>query len=472
MSRLGRTCLSPWARTLVHDKSAVERVNAVNLRKPLILTVVASALVGSLAMNGLSASAASVPGVSSTEIVLGMQLPQTGGASPGYNKIDDAARAYFDYVNSKGGVNGRSIKLVAKDDTYKAGVTITTARELINNDKIFAFFGSVGTQTHLSVVKDINRRGIPDILVNSGYSGFYTDPKKYPNSFGGLGTYTVEAKILGKYLKEKYADKKIGILYQSDDFGRNALAGLTAAGLKFEAKKTAASFVSGTHGSIGLGTQIGQLKANGVEVVIIAAVSSATAVAYATAAALAYKPTKWAVMSVGADSTTFQTILGARGTPLATSAALLAGTISASHIPAAGDADDEFVKAFKKINTDFNKGPDKTWDFNVLHGMNIAYIATSALMGTGKDLTRAKLVSYMEKNGAKLSNAAFSPLGYSASTHEAFTGFWLGEYDASLVLKPLDGKRVVYTTDSGSGLVTVSNYQRPAIAADALPKVA
>ena len=448
-------------------------MNAVNLRKPLILTVVASALVGSLVMNGVSATAASVPGVSDTEIVLGMQLPQTGAASPGYNKIDDAARAYFDYVNSKGGVNGRSIKLVVKDDEYKAGRTITTARELINNDKIFAFFGSVGTQTHLAVVKDINRRGIPDLFVNSGYSGFYTDPKKYPNTFGGLGTYTVEAKILGKYLKEKYADKKIGVLWQSDDFGRNALAGLTASGLKFEAKKTSASFVSGTHGSIGLGTQIGQLKANGVDIVIIAAVSSATAVAYATAAALAYKPTKWAVISVGADSTTFQTILGARGTAPATSAALLAGTISASHAPAAGDADDEYIKAFKKINDDFNKatGSGKVWDNNVFQGMNLAYLATSALMGVGKDLTRAKLVSYLENNGAKLSSAAFAPLGYSKSTHEAFTGFWLGEYDASLVLKPIDGKRVVYTTDSGSGPVTVSNYKRPAIAADALPKV-
>jgi hypothetical protein len=106
-----------------------------------------------------------------------------------------------------------------------------------------------------------------------------------------------------------------------------------------------------------------------------------------------------------------------------------------------------------------------------MQGMNIAYLATAALLGVGKDLTRAKLVSYLKQNGSKLSSAAFSPLGYSATTHEAFTGFWLGEYDASLVLKPLDGKRVVYTTDSGNGPVTVSNYQRPAIAADALPKV-
>ena len=275
------------------------------------------------------------PGVSATEIVLGMQLPETGAASPGYNKVDDAMRAYFDYVNSKGGIGGKKIRLEVKDDGYKAGLTISTASSLINKEKVFAFIGSIGTQTHIAVIKDINRRGIPDLFVNSGYSGLYTDPKKYPNTFGGLGTYVVEAKILGKYLKEKYSDKKIGILYQSDDFGRNALAGLTAAGLKFEAKKTAASFVSGTHGSIGLGTQIGQLKANGDDIVIIAAVSSATAVAYATASALAYKPTKWAVMSVGADSTTFQTILGARGTPLATSAArkALAGVSRTSPTP-------------------------------------------------------------------------------------------------------------------------------------------
>ena len=256
-----------------------------------------------------------------------MQLPQTGPASPGYNKVDDAARAYFDYVNSKGGINGRNIKLVANDDTYKAGLTISTASKLINEDEIFAFFGSVGTQTHVSVIKDINRRKIPDIFVNSGYSGFYTDPKKYPTTFGGLGTYTVEAKILGKYLQEKYPDKKIGILYQSDDFGRNALAGLTTAGLKFEAIKTAASFIAGTQGSLGLASQMSQLKANGVEIVIIAAVSSATAIAYATANAIAYKPEKWAVMSVGADATTFQGILFSQKVPLAVSAALLAGTI-------------------------------------------------------------------------------------------------------------------------------------------------
>jgi len=450
-------------------------VNAVKNRASLSrsprksLATAAAVLAGALALTALPAQGASTPGVSDTEIVLGMQLPQTGAASPGYNKVDDAIRAYFDYVNSKGGVNGRKITLVVKDDTYKAGLTVSTASALINKDKVFAMVGSVGTQTHISVIKDINRRGIPDLFVNSGYSGFYTDPKKYPTTFGGLGTYVAEAKILGKYIKETYAGKTVGILYQTDDFGRNTVEGLATAGVTFTAKKTAATFIAGTQGG-GLDAQMQQLKDNNVDVVVVGAVASAYAAAVGSALKIGYKP-QFVVISVGSDATTFQTILGAKGTPAATSAALLAGTISASHAPAPGEADDEFVKAFKKINDEFNKGPSKTWDNNVLQGMNIGYLTTAALQGAGKNLTRPGIIKYIENNASKLSSAALAPLGYSAKTHEAFTGFWIGKYDATTLLKPIDGTRKMWTTDSGKGAVTELKYTRPAIAADALPKV-
>jgi ABC-type branched-subunit amino acid transport system substrate-binding protein len=424
-----------------------------------------------------------------SDIVLGMQLPQTGPASPGYNKIDDAMRGYFDYVNSKGGIGGKKIRLEVKDDGYKAGLTISTASSLINKEKVFSFVGSVGTQTHIAVIKDINRRKIPDVFLNTGYTEFYK-PATYPTTFAALGTYVTEAKIVGKYLKETYADKKIGILYQTDDFGRNALKGFTDAGLKFEAKKTSASFISGTQSNPGLVSQISQLKANNVEIAIIAAVSSATAISLLTAAKLGYSPEKWVVISVGADATTIQTIAGSQGVAPAASAALLKGLISASHAPAPGDASDEYVAAFKKINDDFNKGPDKRWDNNVMQGMNIGYMTVGALMGTlntktvfsAKNnrtcqanakkgtLSRVCFIDYMESNGSKIESAAFSALQYSATTHEAFSGFWIGAYDDKTVLQPVGGTRVVYSTDSGSGPVTVSNYKRPAIAADALPK--
>ena len=451
-------------------------MNAVKNRASLsrtprgVITAVAALAVSALAVSILPAQAATTPGISATEIVLGMQLPQTGSASPGYNKVDDAMRAYFDYVNSKGGVNGRMIKLVVKDDAYKAGLTVTTASALINKDKVFAMVGSVGTQTHISVIKDINRRGIPDLFVNSGFSGFYTDPKKYPTTFGALGTYVAEAKILGKYIKENFATKKVGIIYQTDDFGRNTVEGLKTAGLTFAPRTTAATFIAGTQGSLGLDAQMKQLKDNGVEVVIVGAVASAFAIAAGAAARLAYRP-QFVVISVGSDATTFQTILGAGGLPAASSAALLAGTISASHAPSPSETSDEFVKAFIKINDDFNKGPDKRFDNNVLQGMNIGYMMTAALQGAGKNLTRPGIIKFVQENGAKLSNAGLSPLGYSASTHEAFTGFWIGKYDAKTALIPVDSTRKVWTTDSAKGAVTELKYTRPAIAADALPKV-
>jgi hypothetical protein len=164
--------------------------------------------------------------------------------------------------------------------------------------------------------------------------------------------------------------------------------------------------------------------------------------------------------------------------------------ITASHAPAPGDASDEYVAAFKKINDDFNKGADKRWDNNVLQGMNIGYMTVSALNGTlstktvfsAKNnrtcqanakkgtLSRVCFIDYMESNGSKIESAAFSPLQYSTTTHEAFNGFWIGAYDSATVLKPIGGTRVVYSTDSGNGPVTVSDYKRPAIAADALPK--
>jgi len=467
-------------------------VNAVNIRASLsrkkLIGLTAVLIAGSMTLAEIPANAAAGDVSGSSDIVLGMQLPETGPASPGYKKIDDAMRGYFDYVNSKGGIGGKKIRLEVKDDGYKAGLTISTASSLINKEKVFAFVGNVGTQTHISVIKDINRRGIPDVFVNSGYTDFYK-PATYPTTFAALGTYVTEAKIMGKYLKEKYADKKIGILYQTDDFGRNALKGFTEAGLKFEAKKTSASFISGTQSNPGLVSQISQLKANGVEIAIIAAVSSATAISLLTAAKLGYSPEKWVVISVGADATTVQTIAGSQGVSAAASAALLKGMISASHAPAPGDSTDEYVSAFKKINDDFNKG-DKVWDNNIMQGMNIGYMTVGALMGTlntktvfsAKNnktcqanakkgtLSRVCFIDYMESNGSKIESAAFTPLQYSTTTHEAFSGFWIGSYDEKTVLQPIGGTRVVYTTDSGSGPVTVSDYKRPAIAADALPK--
>jgi branched-chain amino acid transport system substrate-binding protein len=90
----------------------------------------ASALITAVSML-LSASPAQAadPGLTKSSIKLGITIPMTGIASPGYNKIPGAMKAYFDYVNANGGVNGRKISLVVKDDQYIPTLAVARANE-------------------------------------------------------------------------------------------------------------------------------------------------------------------------------------------------------------------------------------------------------------------------------------------------------------------------------------------------------
>jgi len=208
-------------------------MKAMNRRK-LITASAVLAVVG-LAATALPAQAAEV-GVTSTQIKLGMTVPMTGTASLGYNKIPGAAKAYFDYLNANGGINGRKITLVVKDDRYVPTEAVSKTNELILKDKVMALLSPLGTANVKAVATSVNpaRRGIPVLFVNTGFSGF-ADTKKYPTPYTVLPSYIMEAKIMGQYIKENMADKKIGLLYQDDDFGSDALAGFKTAGVLYNA---------------------------------------------------------------------------------------------------------------------------------------------------------------------------------------------------------------------------------------------
>ena len=153
------------------------------------------AIAAALSVPAGAANPAADPGVSKTEIVIGTTTPLTGPASPGYKDVAPGAQAYFDYVNSRGGINGRKIKFVVKDDQYNPALTKKVTSQLILSDKMFALFGGLGTPSHSAVVADLNRRGIPDVFVNTGASSF-DNPRKYPTTFPYFPSYTVEAKVM------------------------------------------------------------------------------------------------------------------------------------------------------------------------------------------------------------------------------------------------------------------------------------
>ena len=428
-----------------------------------------------LVASGMPAQGAAIPGVTKDTIVLGMTSAQSGAASPGYNKVGPAMKAYFDYINDKGGVFGRKIELKLRDDKYNPTSAVNNVNRLILNDKVFALVGNLGTATHTAALKrtPIIKRGVPDLFVNTGYSGF-ADPKKYPTTFMYLPSYIMEAKVMAKYIKDELPGKKVGILYQDDDFGKDGLAGFKAADLKF-VDGGVQRYASLSQATVGLKTQMENLQKSGAEVIIIFGVTSATAAALSAAATIGF-PTTWRPQfifgSVGADPTTLLTLARATTPALqARTLASLTGALSLSFLPAATDDSDEYIKEFKKINTAYNKDARfNTWDNNVLVGMNQAMLIVQALRAAGQNPTRASLISALKSKGSTFASAGYSK--FDAANHVGYTGYWVGKFNSTGVIAPVGGGApVVYTADSSptNGTVTVSTFKRPAVPADAVP---
>jgi ABC-type branched-subunit amino acid transport system substrate-binding protein len=380
----------------------------------------------------------------------------TGTASLGYNKIPGAAKAYFDYLNANGGIYGRKVTLVVKDDRYVPTEAVSKTNELILKDKVMALLAPLGTANVKAVASSVNpgRRGVPVMFVNTGFSGF-ADAKKYPTTYAVLPSYVMEAKIMGEYIKENFAGKKIGLLYQDDDFGTDALAGFKTAGTNFAIK---VPYASGSQAAATAAGWITKFKAAEVDVVILFGVTSASLYMLATAAQLKYAP-QWMIGSVGGDATT----LKLAGVP----AGVLYNAIGFSPVPATTDMKDEYVKLFSDIYA--KAVPGSAFDLNVLLGMNSAFMAAQALKAAGQNPTRKSLLAAIDSKGATFANSALVPLGYSKTSHVGLTGYWVGKFSPAGDLAPIGGTYVAYTTDSGSGAVVKSTYVRPAMPAKGLP---
>jgi branched-chain amino acid transport system substrate-binding protein len=400
------------------------------------------------------------PGLTATTIKLGITLPMTGIASPGYNKIPGAMKAYFDYVNANGGVNGRKISLVVKDDQYIPATAVARANELILRDRVFALVGTLGTASTKALTSStqLSRRGIPSLFVNTGWSGF-ADKKAYPTTFSILPSYQMEAKIMAQFLKDKYPGKKLALLYQDDDFGRDALAGFKTAGLTFD---TLIPYASGSQALPATGAGwISRLRTAAPDVTVVFGVSSATTALLGNAFAAGWVgKTQFVLGSVGGDATTIAaTNRGLVG--------LLNGAKGLSFAPAPSDSSDEYIKLFQTIYAAAQ--PTQTFDNNVVAGMSNAFLAVQAIKAAGKNLTRKGLINTIETKGSTFANPFLTPLGYSTTSHVGATGYWIGTYGPTGALTADGGKYTVYTTDSGNGPVVESTYKRPAMPAKGLP---
>jgi branched-chain amino acid transport system substrate-binding protein len=167
---------------------------------------------------------ANAPGVTDDTIKLGSSYPFSGPASA-YGTIGRAAKAHFDWVNSKGGVNGRRIEFVTLDDGYDPARAVSNARRLITQDKVFALFNTLGTANNLAIWDYVNQQKVPHLYVATGASDWGKDVAKHPYTIGWQPDYVTEATAYADYVKQNKPSAKVAVLYQNDSFGKDLLSG-------------------------------------------------------------------------------------------------------------------------------------------------------------------------------------------------------------------------------------------------------
>ena len=402
-----------------------------------------------------AALTASAPGITPTQITIGSHQPLTGPAAPGYSEIAPASAAYFAYVNAHGGVNGRKIVYKYLDDGYNPTKTASVVRQLVLQDSVYAMFDGLGTPTHLAAVGFLNAQKVPDVFIASGCE-CWNDPSKNPQTFGWQLDYVREGKILGQYVKQHFAGKKVGFFYQNDEFGQDGVKGLL--------DELPASMVVSKQTydptNTNIGSAVAALRASGAQVVVSYSIPAFTALLKLNALKLGYNPTL-VVSDVGSDPITLSGLLESfakQGGSKVNGSQLIEGIISDGYLPSLGSAGNSWIALFKKIHDQYDaKAP---FDGNVLYGEAVGYAFVQAMIKAGRNPTRADLVSAIQ--GGLPQGPAVAPYSYSSGDHMGITGAYVGViHNGQLVQQG----QVLTTDASASGAITTysgSEQQAPA----------
>lgn len=358
----------------------------------LIVLALALALVGVLA-TGASGASNQAPGVTAKSITIGGTFPLTGPASL-YAPIPSAMKAYFSYVNSrkaggKRGVNGRQIVFKFYDDGYNPANSVQLTRQLVEQDKVFAVVGSLGTEVNLAIRPYLNSKKVPHVLVATGATAWGKDWKKFPWTLGWQPDYELEGRIYGQAIARNSPNAKIAVLYQNDDYGKDYLTGLESG---LGAKKSDIVKESYEVTAADVRSQMAKLRASGASVFVIFATPKFTIQGYVFARALGWNPSVIYTNSVSATDT-FLTTAQKSG-----AGTLVNNTFSVQYAKDPNSpvwANDKTMQLYRDVMSKYYpNGSNQAVQNNQLnyYGVAVAHAFVQLLEKAGKNPTRDSLM--------------------------------------------------------------------------------
>lgn len=337
----------------------------------------ACALLATAASLGLSYQAAAQSGtVVGNTITLGFSGPFTGPLGELGKEYVSGANLYFDEINRNGGVHGRRIELLALDDGYKPDQTEINVKELIENRKVFALYGVLGTPQNMRAIPLANAARIPLFAPYTGADAL-RDPLS-PYVFHIRASYAREIEAMIEHLIS-LGVTSIGVVHLPNAFGQ---AGVTAA-----------ESALAKHGRppLTLVTPLATSGENAAQVAQIVAKANPAALIIAVAGdntaklihALSANETKPMIFGLS--------VLGSRQLVDAVGAEAH-GVVQSQVVPSPFKIDRPVVREYRKLAKD--KGV--TLSYTNLESYITAKIFTEALKRAGKDLTRERLMAALE----------------------------------------------------------------------------
>jgi branched-chain amino acid transport system substrate-binding protein len=162
------------------------------------------------------------------DIVIGQVAPLTGTIAGTGDEYVAGGAAYFAHINAQGGIYGRKIRVVVKDDSYKPDQTLALTRQMLAEDKPLALFGFVGTGNVLALTRNkvLEEAGIPLLAPYTGAQDL-REPMN-PHIFHIRASYTDETARMVEHL-HTIGLRKFAVMYQDDPFGKSGLAGAESA---------------------------------------------------------------------------------------------------------------------------------------------------------------------------------------------------------------------------------------------------
>jgi branched-chain amino acid transport system substrate-binding protein len=242
-----------------------------------------------IAASGLAWAAGQYgPGASDSEIKIGNTDAYSGPASA-YGTIAKAETAFFAALNGQGGINGRKVDFISRDDGYSPPKTVELVRKLVEEDQVLLTFNILGTPPNTAVQGYLNDNKVPQLFIATG-ADKWNDPKNHPWTMGWQPSYRIEARIYGRYILKNLPDAKVAVLYQNDDFGKDYLTGLRE-GLGDKADKMIVATKTYETTDPTVDSQVVALQGSGADVLLTAATPKFAAQAIRKVYDIGWKPT-------------------------------------------------------------------------------------------------------------------------------------------------------------------------------------